>query len=161
MSTSERDAFCPLCLKIFWNKKDRDNHVAVIHRRERKERTFLLHTFKEVLHAQGWTWIPPKSVSFLWRCSGQVYCLWECFGHDMSLKRHMKIHDEDAELFRCHKWSNSFLRKDQPTRNRGSVYKIVNFYLTSVDSLKNDYDKYTCKVCERSFTGSDAKDLFV
>ena len=42
-----------------------------------------------------------------------------------------------------------------------SVHNSVNFNMSAVDGLKNDEDKYKCKVCSKSFSGFDARDMMI
>ena len=152
------DPFCPICLRRFWNEKERDNHVAFQHNKERKaefccvdcERSFMseiaLQYHKRVHHSSE-----PKV-----KCT---VCK-SVFNHPISLQRHSKIHNEEAEKFKCDKCEKSFLRKDKLTRHKQSVHDFVNIKVNSVDSLKNE-GKFTCKMCRMSFSGLNSKDELI
>ena len=82
------------------------------------------------------------------------------FSDIISLKRHKKIHNEEAEIFKCLKCEQSFRRKDKLTRHRKSVHNFVNIKLDSVESLKKE-NHFTCKICDMSFIGLDSKDKLI
>jgi hypothetical protein len=154
------DPFCPMCLRRFWTKKDRDNHMAVLHKKEKNDnfcckvcdKSYMsevaLQYHKRVHHSTAGAKV---------KCTVCNIVL----AHDIVLRRHMKIHNKEAELFKCIKCDKSFIRKDQLTRHKQSVHKLVSIKLNLVESLKEEVDKYTCKVCHKIFSGSDAEDLYV
>ena len=56
-------------------------------------------------------------------------------GHAISLRRHMKIHNE-SELFECDQWERKFKRKDKLTGHKKIVHKCVNLAVDLVETLK-------------------------
>ena len=158
MSTSGRDPFCPVCLRKFWNKTDRDNHTAVIHRKESIDVYTCKVCDKKYMSKVGVEYHQTvKHGGALFECS----ICGHSFGHESALTRHSKIHEESAEQYKCPKCDKSFVRKDKLVRHTRSVHNSVNFNMSAVDGLKNDEDKYKCKVCSKSFSGFDARDMMI
>ena len=143
------DPFCPICLRRFWNEKERDNHVAVLHRKDCDK------SFMSESALQYHTRVHHSSAAKV-KCS---VCE-SVFSDIISLHRHKKIHNEEAEIFKCLKCEQSFRRKDKLTRHRKSVHNFVNIKLDSVESLKKE-DHFTCKICDMSFIGLDSKDQLI
>ena len=81
-------------------------------------------------------------------------------GHDITLKRHHKIHDEDALVYDCNLCNKVFTRNDNLTRHRKTVHNTVHLEVDLVELLKNGENVYECKVCKVTFSGPDGdKDL--
>ena len=145
--------FCPVCAKSFINKKNRDTHVLVIHNKEKNrnlscklcDKNFMSKTsfqyHKKVEHSSQ----SPKV---------------ELFCHPITLKRHLKIHDQNAEVHKCTKCEKSFKRSDKLTHHRRRVHKLVDINLDFIETMKKD-QTYTCKSCDKSFSGDEAKFMFV
>ena len=154
MSTSGKP-FCPICLRIFEKKTDRDNHLAVIHRGDNSD------VFR--CEVCGKTYMSKVAVEYhqTVKHGGDRFECTICgnsFGHKSALKRHSKVHEENSDQFKCRKCDKSFGRKDQLMRHKQGVHNLVNFDLDEVDALKkDDEDTYTCKVCSKSFSGLDAR----
>ena len=158
MSTSGRDPFCPICLRKFWNITDRDKHTAVIHRKESSDIYTCDVCDKKYMSKVGVEYHQTvKHGGALFKCT----ICGNSFGHKSALIRHSKIHEEGAEQFKCPKCDKSFARKDKLVRHNKSVHNIVNFNMSAVDALKIDEDNYTCKVCSKSFSGFDARDMMI
>lgn len=158
MSTSGQDPFCPVCLRKFWNQKDRDKHVAFIHKKESSDIFTCDVCDKKYMSKVGVDY--HKRVKH----GGALFKCTVCdisFGHKSALTRHNKVHEESAEQFKCPKCDKSFGRKDKLVRHNRSVHNLVNFNLSAVDTLKIDQDSYTCKVCSKSFSGFDARDMMI
>ena len=71
------------------------------------------------------------------------------------------MHEEHSEQFGCNKCDKKFVRKDKLVRHKQSVHHLVNFDLDAVDTLKDEENTYTCKVCSTSFSGSDARYMII
>ena len=159
MSTSSgTDPFCPICLRIFRKKSGRDNHVAVIHQKEQTDIFTCEVCDKRYMSKEGLEY--HKTVKH----GGARFECTICgnsFGHRSALIRHSKLHEEHSEQFRCNKCDNKFGRKDKLVRHKQSVHNLVNFDLDAVDTLKDDENTYTCKVCSKSFSGSDARYMII
>ena len=82
------------------------------------------------------------------------------FCHPIALKRHLITHDQNAEVHKCIKCEKSFKRRDKLTQHRLRVHKLVNLNLEFIETLKKD-QTYTCKSCDMSFSGDEAKFMFV
>ena len=59
------------------------------------------------------------------------------FGHDIILRRHMKIHDE-PELFKCKQRERKFKRKDKLTGHKKTVHKCVNLVVDLEEIFKKE-----------------------
>ena len=157
-SSSGTDPFCPICLRIFRKKSGRDNHVAVIHQKEQTDIFTCEVCDKRYMSKEGLEY--HKTVKH----GGARFECTICgnsFGHRSALIRHSKLHEEHSEQFRCNKCDNKFGRKDKLVRHKQSVHNLVNFDLDAVDTLKDDENTYTCKVCSKSFSGSDARYMII
>ena len=159
MSTSSgTDPFCPICLRIFRKKSDRDNHVAVIHRKEQSDIFTCEVCDKRYMSKEGLEYhkiVKHGGAQFECTICGNF------FGHRSGLIRHSKLHEEHSEQFGCNKCDKKFVRKDKLVRHKQSVHHLVNFDLDAVDTLKDEENTYTCKVCSTSFSGSDARYMII
>ena len=152
------DPFCPVCLRRFWNEKERDNHVAVLHNKERNEHFSCTDCEKSFMSKSAL--LCHKRVQHSSEEKVKCTICTSVFNHQISLQRHMKNHDVGAEKFKCDKCEKSFMRKDRLTRHKQSVHNFVNVKINSVESMKNE-DKFTCKMCQMSFSGSNSKDELI
>ena len=153
------DPFCHICLRRFWNEREKDNHVDVIHNKEKNEKFSCKDCERSYMSESALQYHQTVHHS----SSAKVKCsvCTSVFTHKISLIRHMKIHSEEAEMFKCEKCPKSFPRKDKLTRHRESVHNFVNIKLNSVNSLeKVDHNLY-CKMCDMIFSGPDSKDMLI
>ena len=113
---------------MFRNKSDRDNHVAVIHRKEQSDLFKCEVCDKRYMSKEGLEY--HKTIKH----GGARFECTNCgksFGHRNALLRHNKLH-EQSEQFRCNKCDKKFVRKDQLMRHRQSVHHLVNFDIDAV-----------------------------
>ena len=151
--------FCPVCAKTFIKKKNRDTHVLVIHNNEKNRNLSCKLCDKHFMSKTSFKY--HKRVAHSSR-SSQVECkiCKKMLGHPSTLKRHLKTHDQNPDVHECSVCEKSFRRQDKLTHHRRKVHKLVNINLEFIESLKKG-QTYTCKVCDMSFSGQDAKFMFV
>ena len=80
------------------------------------------------------------------------------FSNSISLKRHIKEHENNENYFQCADCEFKTLRKDNLWRHRGKVHKL---FLTNFDALRDDVkssDPLMCKMCGQEFDSNS--DLF-
>ena len=80
------------------------------------------------------------------------------FSNPISLKRHMKEHEDCRNYFQCADCEFKTLRKDNLWRHRRKVHKLFH---TNLDSLRDDVkssESLVCKMCGKEFNSNS--DLF-
>ena len=74
------------------------------------------------------------------------------FKHKVSLDRHKNSHDDEKESFDCDRCASKFTRKDNLTKHRQRMHKLVNL---NVDMIrKTSKGDFICKMCGSNF-GND------
>ena len=153
-----KSLFCSYCLRTFHNMKDRNNHTRMIHKNISEE--------KFVCELCGKSYMSKTALKYhtdiVHAMSIQTEKCPICklaFGHKISLKRHMKIHQKTLDLHKCSLCDKEFCRKDKLTKHTKTVHRKVNVAIEMVKMFENSSDKsYKCKICEKLFYGDTAKD---
>ena len=151
---------CKFCYRIFFSNQTRDRHIQKVHIDDQEisceEEVSEPNKVTEELEIEN----DVKNTSeHSAKVSDRVKCemCGKDFSHGVSLKRHMKIHEETTKLFECNHDGCEFktLRKDNYWKHRRVVHHLwkVNF-----DMLQEGRDDSvnTCKICGKSFAGSSS-----
>ena len=150
--------FCSYCLRSFQNRKDRNNHVKMIH--ENKTEGKFLCELCEKSYMSKTALKYHIDVSHATERQKEVCPTCNLgFGHKISLARHMKIHAETPELHKCKHCDKDFYRKDKLKKHLRIVHREVNVQTKMIKMFKNTSESnvsYKCKICEKVFYGNSA-----
>ena len=150
-----KNPFCSVCLKTFYNRKDRNNHMKVIHTDAKDvqfscklcEKSYMsksaLQYHVDILH----TTKSPNVICSV--CDAP-------FGHKLSLKRHMKVHEQAPTVHKCKMCEKEFNRKDSLTAHLKAVHKLVNYDIDMVKLFRQDDGSFKCEICQQVFSGEEA-----
>ena len=152
------DPFCKYCFKRFHSRKQMMAHVAAIHEGKAKKfvcencpssfmSTKSLEYHKHVFHSETKEKVECEACGAI-------------FGHQISLLRHEKIHEEINPTIKCKICDKTFGRKDSLTKHTKSVHDLnysMNVHRMIVDIKKSD-GTFECQICQTKFSGINADD---
>ena len=150
-----KDPFCSFCLRTFQNWNERNNHVKMIHLEVKEgkfncqlcEKSFMS---KSALKYHSDTKHPAENYDIKCLVCGARY------SHEISLKRHLKIHDETITLHRCNECQKEFHRKDILNKHMKNVHKKVPYDVKMVKLFQIENEAYKCKICNKIYSGENA-----
>ena len=147
--------FCSFCLKTFKNSKDRNNHVKIIHEKIKEEKLCCRVCEKSFMSKIALKYHVDVSHS---SSSPEVKCkvCGAMIGHEVSLKRHMKLHKKNPNIYQCKKCPKEFNRKDNLTVHLKVVHKLVDVDTDMVELFRQEDESFACKVCGYVFSGNEA-----
>ena len=154
---TNREKFCPYCLKSFSKTKarDRENHIKMIHENKTDgkfnctmcEKSYMSKTAVDY-HVD----VTHTSQRQEFKCE---LCD-KTFTHDKNVKRHLLTHTSPKEIHVCTFCQSIFLRKDYLKIHIKKFHVFVEYDVDMAEQFKQDSKTYKCKICEEVFIGEEA-----
>ncbi len=148
--------FCSICLKTFWNRRNRDIHMTMIHKNQKDEKLTCKLCEKTFMSKEASKYHNDTCHA---SSSSKVKCKIcdETLSHKVSLKRHMQIHKKDS--FKCDKCQKEFTRKDNLTKHKKIVHYETSIQFDQLGLMEEGDGSSKCKICNKVFSGSDKEDI--